>query len=162
MVQAELLRSLKHSSTKMTQLFIKGIPDLDTVTTVNNITTNSIQVGGVFVGSDYPSDSPDSFGMYSTAGDLIIVKYDDGTGCVNTAGFLIIDSSNGLTALSNTANPSPTALILFDLQSTTACFRPPCMTTAQKNAIAAPNGSQVFDTTLQKLCVRESGAWVTK
>jgi hypothetical protein len=48
------------------------------------------------------------------------------------------------------------------IDSTTKGFLPPRMTTAQKNAIASPAaGLVVYDTTLNKLCVRTASAWET-
>jgi hypothetical protein len=48
------------------------------------------------------------------------------------------------------------------INSTTRGFLPPRMTTAQKNAIATPAaGLMVYDTTLNKLCVRTAAAWET-
>jgi len=46
--------------------------------------------------------------------------------------------------------------------STTQGILFPRMTTTQKIAIAAPDdGLVVYDTTLNKLCVRANGAWET-
>ena len=51
---------------------------------------------------------------------------------------------------------------LLTLESTTKGFLPPRMTTTQKNAIATPAaGLVVYDTTLNKLCVRTASAWET-
>ena len=51
---------------------------------------------------------------------------------------------------------------ILALSSTTLGFRPPTMTTAQKNAIATPaTGLMLFDTTLNKLCVYTGAAWET-
>jgi hypothetical protein len=48
------------------------------------------------------------------------------------------------------------------IDSTTKGFLPPRMTTVQKNAIASPAaGLVVYDTTLNKLCVRTASAWET-
>jgi hypothetical protein len=48
------------------------------------------------------------------------------------------------------------------IDSTTKGFLPPRMTTTQKNAIASPAaGLVVYDTTLNKLCVRTASAWET-
>ena len=53
----------------------------------------------------------------------------------------------------------PTSSII-ELQSTTAGFTPPRMTTTQKLAIVTPtNGMVVFDTTLQVLSVYQNGGW---
>jgi hypothetical protein len=54
------------------------------------------------------------------------------------------------------------ASALLNVQSTTQGFLPPRMTTTQKNAIASPAaGLVVYDTTLNKLCVRTASAWET-
>lgn len=51
---------------------------------------------------------------------------------------------------------------ILTLASTTKGFLPPRMTTTQKNAIASPAaGLVVYDTTLNKLCVRGASAWET-
>jgi len=48
----------------------------------------------------------------------------------------------------------------MEVTSTTQGFLPPRMTTTQKNAIASPAaGLVVYDTTLNKLCVRTALAW---
>jgi hypothetical protein len=57
---------------------------------------------------------------------------------------------------------APNASSLVDVSSTTQGFLPPRMTTAEKNAIATPAaGLMVYDTTLNKLCVRTAAAWET-
>jgi len=49
-----------------------------------------------------------------------------------------------------------------EVRSVTKGFLPPRMTTTQKNAIASPAaGLVVYDTTLNKLCVRTAAAWET-
>jgi hypothetical protein len=54
----------------------------------------------------------------------------------------------------------PSAQVIIN--STTRGFLPPRMTTTQKNAIATPaTGLMVYDTTLNKLCVRTASAWET-
>ena len=51
---------------------------------------------------------------------------------------------------------------LLTMESTTKGFLPPRMTTTQKNAIATPaTGLVVYDSTLNKLCVRTASAWET-
>ena len=48
----------------------------------------------------------------------------------------------------------------FTINSTSRGFLPPRMTTTQKNAIATPAaGLVVYDTTLNKLCLRSAAAW---
>ena len=59
---------------------------------------------------------------------------------------------------SNTNAPSA----MLEVQSTTKGFLPPRMTTTQKNAISSPAaGLMVYDTTLNKLCVRTASTWET-
>ena len=51
---------------------------------------------------------------------------------------------------------------MLEVLSTTQGLLFPRMTTAQKNAIVAPAaGLAVYDTTLNKLCVRTAAAWET-
>jgi hypothetical protein len=51
---------------------------------------------------------------------------------------------------------------ILTVESTTKGFLPPRMTTTQKNAIASPAaGLVVYDTTLNKLCVRGAASWET-
>lgn len=51
---------------------------------------------------------------------------------------------------------------ILTVASTTKGFLPPRMTTTQKNAIASPAaGLVVYDSTLNKLCVRTASAWET-
>lgn len=54
------------------------------------------------------------------------------------------------------------ASAILNVASTTQGFLPPRMTTTQKNAISSPTaGLVVYDTTLNKLCVRGASAWET-
>jgi hypothetical protein len=56
---------------------------------------------------------------------------------------------------------SDSSVAALSVESTTQGFRPPRMTTTQKNAIATPSaGLVVYDTTLNKLCVYTT-AWET-
>ena len=57
---------------------------------------------------------------------------------------------------------TPDASSLLDVTSVGKGFLPPRMTTAQKNAITTPAaGLIVYDTTLNKLCVRTAATWET-
>ena len=68
-------------------------------------------------------------------------------------------TGNGQVALGTS---TPNASSRLTIESTTQGFLPPRMTTTQKNAIASPAaGLVVFDTTLNKLCVRGASAWET-
>jgi len=66
---------------------------------------------------------------------------------------------NGNLLLGTTTDVASSKLTIA---STTQGFLPPRMTTTQKNAIASPAaGLVVYDTTLNKLCVRGAAAWET-
>jgi hypothetical protein len=57
---------------------------------------------------------------------------------------------------------SPNSSALLDISTTTQGFLPPRMTTTEKNAIGTPvAGLVVYDTTLNKLCVRTASTWET-
>jgi hypothetical protein len=57
---------------------------------------------------------------------------------------------------------SVNASAILQTDSTTKGFLPPRMTTTQKNAITTPAaGLVVYDTTLNKLCVRTASSWET-
>jgi hypothetical protein len=62
-----------------------------------------------------------------------------------------------------TANVSdPNLSAVLEASSTTQGFLPPRMTTTEKNAISSPAaGLVVYDTTLNKLCVRTASTWET-
>jgi hypothetical protein len=69
-----------------------------------------------------------------------------------------IDVSSGAVFGSGTIEGSAQLTVT----STTKGFLPPRMTTTQKNAIASPvAGLVVYDTTLNKLCVRTASSWET-
>lgn len=70
----------------------------------------------------------------------------------------VIDSAGNVAIGGTTANASA----LLDLTSTTQGFLPPRMTTAQRNAIAAPaSGLTIYNTTTNKLELRNASAWST-
>jgi hypothetical protein len=76
-----------------------------------------------------------------------------------TVGNVILGSTSGNVGIGTTA---PAASSKLDITSTTQGVLFPRMTTTQKNAIASPaTGLVVFDTTLNKLCVRGASAWET-
>ena len=106
-----------------------------------------------------------SISIANSSSDLVIKSEDAGgrnagiqfwTGNASAQRMRINSSGNvGI----GTASPSASAIL--DAQSTTKGVRMPNMTTAQKNAIAAPAaGLMVYDTTLAKLCVYTT-AWET-
>jgi hypothetical protein len=64
--------------------------------------------------------------------------------------------------ISNTMDEADIASAILHVTSTTKGFLPPRMTTTQKNAITSPAaGLIVYDSTLNKLCVRTASAWET-
>jgi len=80
----------------------------------------------------------------------------DVNGTARVSGALRADSS----LLVNGTSINGSAIAQFD--SGTRGLLPPRMTTTQKNAIATPAaGLVVYDTTLNKLCVRGAAAWET-
>jgi len=100
----------------------------------------------------------------------------DNISASSNSGFLDINTNTGIkinpgsafsTIFHSTGNvgigiAAPLSSAKLDITSTTQGFLPPRMTTTQKNAIASPaTGLVVFDTTLNKLCVRGAAAWET-
>lgn len=83
----------------------------------------------------------------------------------NNANFTYSYGGNILAILGTgrfTIGGAPQTSAQITMTSTTRGFLPPRMTTTQKNAISSPaTGLVVFDTTLNKLCVRVPGAWQT-
>ena len=70
---------------------------------------------------------------------------------------MTIDTSQNV--LVGTVTTTVTSAKLL-VSSTSQGFRPPVMTTAEKNGISAPtSGLIVFDTTLNKLCLYANSAW---
>ena len=96
---------------------------------------------------------------------------------INNGGGMVNIGIGGLSIGTNTSAPSNGQLIQGSLgigtitvvssakvqiDATTQGFLPPRMTTAEKNAITTPSaGLIVYDTTLNKLCVRGASAWET-
>lgn len=110
------------------------------------------------------------FGMYSTNGDETIASYNYDNGeyyyfnrnLSGTESFINCFSDFYMHSGATIGNTTRHASAFFEVQSTTKGFLPPKMTTAQKNAISSPAvGLVVFDTTLNKLCVRGASAWET-
>jgi hypothetical protein len=167
--------SIGHTSISTTNEFVSG---------ANGNTINNVYFGsGVTrnntngVGSAYTINGSGAFGT-DFAGGNITIAGGKGTG-TGTSGDVIfstatptisgttlqtltqrwfIKGSSGI--LANVSTPNASAQLQVD--STTQGFLPPRMTTTQKNAIATPAaGLVVYDTTLNKLCVRTAAAWET-
>jgi hypothetical protein len=74
--------------------------------------------------------------------------------------FSVFDATNKTFSI-NKATAADTSSVL-EVVSTTKGFLPPRMTTTEKNAIGSPAaGLVVYDTTLNKLCVRTAATWET-
>lgn len=69
---------------------------------------------------------------------------------VNEAGILVSLENQG----------TPNASSILEVKSTTRGFLPPRMTTTQINAITTPaEGLQVYNTTINHMCIYQAGAW---
>jgi len=78
---------------------------------------------------------------------------------VGYGGGLVMQQNGGWASVGS-ATQVPSSV--FHITSTTKGFLPPRMTTTQKNAIASPvAGLIVYDSTLNKLCLRTASAWET-
>lgn len=75
---------------------------------------------------------------------------------------MYIFGATGNVVIQNGGTFTDIASSILSLNSTTKGFLPPKMTTAEKNAIVTPvSGLIVYDTTLNKLCLRTASAWET-
>ena len=83
----------------------------------------------------------------------------------NTSGAILANwhvVNNNFVFSNTTIGPVADTSSVMEIRSTDRGFLPPRMTTTQKNAIAAPAaGLVVYDTTLNKLCLRTAAAWET-
>jgi len=132
-----------------------------------------------FMGNSLTEPSFFTFGRISTV-DLIVGSVGSAANLMvgTVQGDAVVRSSSGKLHLGvGYSNPSmtfisggnvgigtnaPAASSKLDITSTTQGVLFPRMTTTQKNAIASPStGLVVFDTTLNKLCVRGASAWET-
>jgi hypothetical protein len=132
-----------------------------------------------FMGNSLTEPSFFTFGRISTV-DLIVGSVGSAANLMagTVQGDAVVRSSSGKLHLGvGYSNPSmtfisggnvgigttsPAASSKLDITSTTQGVLFPRMTTTQKNAIASPaTGLVVFDTTLNKLCVRGASAWET-
>jgi hypothetical protein len=101
-------------------------------------------------------------GASSSAHQIIFANGNIGIGTTTDAGYRL--DVNGTARIVNklsVGTPSA-ASALMEITSTTLGFLPPRMTNAQKLAISSPAaGLIVYDTTLNKLCVRTASSWET-
>lgn len=124
---------------------------------VATVTARFLYDGKVFM-SDAPASSAvaklEVHGLGATSATQSVAIHNS-TGSSNS---LIVRDDGAIGV--GTATPDTSALL--DVTSTAKGFLFPRMTTAQKNAIASPaSGLVVYDTTLNKLCVRGATAWET-
>jgi hypothetical protein len=112
------------------------------------------------------TDTTTEYGYIQSSAATGIIRYDIGP----SAGWggihsWFVDQSERMRLTSTglgvfTTSLSASAILQAD--STTQGFLPPRMTTSQKNAISSPvAGLIVYDTTLNKLCVRTASTWET-
>jgi hypothetical protein len=134
---------------------------------VNNINTETFVVNRGFFGNVVATDKnllrvSSTFNSNVTNGTLlrgIYVDINDTTTFTGFTDFRAIEAPRG-GAYFNTTSVNASAILQAD--STTKGFLPPRLTTTQKNAIASPTaGLVVYDSTLNKLCVRTASAWET-
>jgi hypothetical protein len=113
------------------------------------ITGAVTNVSGGFLHSSTTSTN-DAF--YTSLSSNIRFYVNAGGYCKSTSN--IVSDTNGATSLNASA--------ILQADSTTKGFLPPRMTTTEKNAISSPAaGLIVYDTTLNKLCVRTASTWET-
>jgi len=132
---------------------------------INTATANADQLGGISVfGVDTGGTIRQSHRiLYGQSGanatfvsGSIFWQLVNGAGILGNKMFLGPEGQLGLGTV------TPVASAKFEIVSTTQGFLPPRMTTAQKNAIAAPaTGLFIYDTTLNKLCVFTGVNWET-
>lgn len=129
-----------------------------------NATTNgtsrmyiaSTASGALFnTGFSLVSGTTSKWSLASYGATFDFTFYNDG---LNSDALFIKGSTNNVILGSTT----DIASAILNVNSTTKGFLPPRMTTTQKNAIATPTaGLVVYDTTLNKLCVRTASTWET-
>jgi len=161
---------------------------LDTVLTNGNTTTQTAIFSGASSNTISDTGMTNTGAMTILAGLNIDITANDGSLILNSASgtsslygndiVITAGSTFGLTAPDSLTitcangihlNSSvgigtafPNANALLEIATTTKAFLPPRMTTTQKNAIPTPvAGMVVYDSTLNKLCVRGTTAWQT-
>jgi hypothetical protein len=109
-----------------------------------------------------PSTHQINFGINGVEAMRITTTSNILIGTTTDAGYKLDVNGTVRIALKLSVGTPSAASALMEVTSTTLGFLPPRMTTTQKNAIASPaSGLIVYDTTLNKLCVRGAAAWET-
>lgn len=92
---------------------------------------------------------------FSTSGNLLL-------GRTNDLGYKLAITGDAHILGKLSVNTPTEASAIMEVSSSVQGFLPPRMTTTQKNAISSPAaGLIVYDTTLNKLCVRTASSWET-
>jgi len=100
------------------------------------------------------TSSPSAKLHVTQSGSADALRVDDETS--DTTPFII--NQSGQVGINNA---TPDASAQLDVASTTGFLLVPRMTTTQRDAVSTPaNGSILYNTTDNKLQVRENGAWV--
>lgn len=169
---AEVMRTAYASAKSRVQLFATGSFDTLDVQGDLEVTETSQFLGAAYVpvGTGYFGGTPaaktalagrDTFAG-ATFGDIAqyAVMQSSNAFYLNLGGSTRgVFSSLGL-SLGNSTTEVGTSL-LVDLVSTARAFGLMSMTTAQKNAISPRDGAMVYDSDLDKACIRANGAWET-
>jgi hypothetical protein len=140
--------------------------NLGTSTSNFNIVYSSFLAGaGLFTINTYNGNSQqwqvsgvNKMQLFGSTGNLTLQN----GGTFTDAGYRL--DVNGTARIQNklSVGTPNQATAIMEVTSTTQGFLPPRMTTTQKNAISSPaTGLVVYDTTLNKLCVRAASAWET-
>ena len=170
-LSTDIALRVRNSANTLDMLIINGLGNASigqgTTTLTNRLTVQDVNATSVAI--ELRSDSNPRVGStFNTA--RILAGYSSGT-----ASFLDLQYAGGafpytyttglrLNSLGNIGIGTTTDLpsSKLTIESTTQGVLFPRMTTTQKNAIATPaTGLVVFDTTLNKLCVRGASAWET-
>jgi hypothetical protein len=133
-----------------------------------NVFTNNV-LRAVFNNAFFQSTVPFYAPLGATGSPSYAFTGDTNTGMWSPSADAIAFSTNSVERIRITSaglvgigTTGPNANAILDLTSTTRAFMPPRMTTTQKNAVASPTaGMVVYDSTLNKLCVRGASAWET-
>ena len=145
------------------KLDVGGTTRINGNTTIGNATTGMIlyATGGISLqrnGVNMSNGADADFTITPNANANSIIEMYIG---FSTSRPLCINK-NGNEVIIGQSTATTNASSILTCVSTTKGFLPPRMTTAQKNAISSPAvGLVVYDTTLNKLCVRTASAWET-
>ena len=99
----------------------------------------------------------DQGSMYAGMDYTDTLLFGIGTGADQSADAKFVVESSGNVGIGTT---SPNTAVILDLSSTSKAFRPPVMTTTQRDAISSPaEGSVIYNTTTNVLNFHNGSAW---